>query len=92
MPFGLKNAGSNYQRIVTRMFKAQLGRNMEFYIDDMVIKSKVASEHVQDLEEAFFMLKRHQLRLNTSKCSFRVSSGKLLGFLITHRGIEVNPD
>ena len=65
---------------------------MEAYIDNMVIKSKVASEHIRDLEEAFSVLKKHQLRLNTSKCSFRVSSGKFLGFMITHHGIEVIPD
>ena len=65
---------------------------MEAYIDDMVIKSKVVPEHIQDLEEAFSMLKKYQLQLNASKCSFKVSSGKFLGFMITHRGIEVNPD
>ena len=65
---------------------------MEAYIDDMVIKSKVVSEHIQDLEEAFSVLKKYQLRLNASKCSFIVSSRKFLGFMITHRGIEVNPD
>ena len=92
MPFELKNTVPTYQRMVTRMFKSQLSRNMEAYIDNMVIKSKVASEHIQDLEEAFFVLKKHQLRLNTSKCSFRVSSGKFLGFMITHHGIEVIPD
>ena len=78
--------------MVTRMFEAQLGKNMEAYIDDMVIKSKVASEHIQDLEEAFSVLRKHQLRLNASKCSFKVSLGKFLGFMITHHGIEVNPD
>ena len=65
---------------------------MEAYIDDMVIKSKVTSEHIQDLEEAFSMLRKHQLRLNASKCSFRVNLGKFLGFMITHHGIEVNLD
>ena len=74
------------------MFKAQLGRNIEAYVDDMVIKSKIASEHIQDLEEAFAVLRKHQLRLNASKCSFGVSLGKFLGFMITYRGIEVNPD
>ena len=70
-----------------------MGRNMEAYIDDMVIKSKVVSEHIQDFEEAFSVLKKYQLlRLNASKCSFKVSSGKFLGFMITHCGIEVNPD
>ena len=69
-----------------------MGKNMEAYIDDMVIKSKVTSEHIQDLEEAFSMLRKHQLRLNASKCSFRVNLGKFLGFMITHHGIEVNLD
>jgi len=78
--------------MVTKMFKAQLGRNMEAYIDDMVIKSKFASKCIQDLEEAFSVLRKHQLRLNTSKCSFGVSTGKFLGFIITHHGIEINPD
>ena len=78
--------------MVTRMFKAQLGSNMEAYIDDMMIKSKVASKHIRDLEEAFSMLKMHKLWLNASKCSFGVSLGKFLGFMITHRGIEVNLD
>ena len=74
------------------MFEAQLGRNMEAYIDDMVKKIKIASEHIQDLEEAFAVLRKHRLRLNASKCSFGVSSGKLQGFMITHCGIKVNPD
>ena len=74
------------------MFKSQLSRNIEAYINDMVIKSKVASEHIRDLEEAFSVLKKHQLWLNASKCSFGVSSGKFLSFMITHRGIEVIPD
>ena len=65
---------------------------MEAYIDDMLIKSKVVPEHIEDLEEAFSMLKKYQLQLNASKCSFRVSLGKFLGFMITHRGIEVNLD
>ena len=70
------------------MFEAQLGRNMEAYIDDMVKKIKIASEHIQDLEEAFAVLRKHRLRLNASKCSFGVSSRKLQGFMITHCGID----
>ena len=92
MPFGLKNARSTYQRMVTRMFEAQLGRNMKAYIDNIVIKSKVAFEHIQDLEDVFSVLRKHQLQLNTSKRSFGVSSGKFLGFMITHYSIEINPD
>jgi len=59
MPFGLKNARSTYQRMVTRMFKTQLGKNVEAYIDDMVVKSKRASEHLEDLGEVFSVLRKH---------------------------------
>ena len=92
MPFGLKNAGSTYQRMMTRMFEPQLGKIIEVYIDDMVVKSKVVSEHVKDLEIIFAILREHKLRLNASKCSFGVGSGKFLGYMVTHRGIEVSPD
>ena len=92
VPFGLKNVGSTYQRMVTRMFEAKIERNVEAYIDDMVVKSKQTSEHLEDLKEAFSVLRRHRLGLNASKCSFGVGSGKFLGYMITHRGIEVNPD
>ena len=92
MPFGLKNAGSTYQRIMTRMFESQLGKNIEIYIDDMVVKSKVVSEHLEDLGTIFEILRKYKLRLNASKCSFDVGSGKFLGYMVTHRGIEVNPD
>ena len=92
MPFGLKNAGSTYQRMMTKMFKAQMGKNIEVYIDDMVVKSKMKSEHIGDLTNIFQILRDHKLRLNASKCSFEVGSGKFLGYMVTHRGIEVNPD
>ena len=92
MPFGLKNAGSTYQRMMTRMFEPKLGKVIEVYIDDMVVKSKMVSEHVKDLEIIFSILREHKLRLNASKCSFGVGSGKFLGYMVTHRGIEVNPD
>ena len=92
MPFGLKNAGSTYQRMVTKMFEPQLGKNVEVYVDDMVVKSKLVSKHVMDLINIFEILREHKLRLNASKCSFGVGSGKFLGYMVTHRGIEVNPD
>ena len=92
MPFGLKNAGSTYQRMMTKMFEPQLGKNVEVYIDDMVVKSKLVSEQLADLTNIFEILRRHKLRLNASKCSFGVGSGKFLGYMVTHRGIEVNPD
>ena len=92
MPFGLKNAGSTYQRMMTRMFEPQLGKNFEIYVDDMVVKSKVVSEHLGDLGSTFCVLRKHKLRLNASKCSFGVGSGKFLGYMVTHRGIEANPN
>ena len=74
------------------MFKPQLGKNIEVYIDDMAVKSKVVSKHVGDLEDIFEILRKHKLHLNTSKCSFGVGSGTFLGYMVTYRGIEVNPD
>ena len=78
--------------MMTRMFEPQLGKNIEVYIDDMVMKSKVVSELVGDLENIFKILRKHKLRLNASKCSFSVGSGKFLDYMVTHRRIEVNPD
>ena len=74
------------------MFESQYGKSIEVYIDDMVVKSKVVSEHVRDLGRIFKILRNHRLRLNASKCSFGVGSGKFLGYMVTHRGIEVNSD
>ena len=92
MPFGLKNAGSTYQRMMTRMFEPQLGKSIEVYIDDMVVKSKVVSEHVGDLGNIFEILRKHKLRLNASNCFIGVGPGNFLGYMVTHRGIEINPD
>ena len=74
------------------MFEPQLGKNIEIYTDDMVVKSKLESKHINDLENIFEILRRHKLQLNASKCSFGVGLGKFLGYMVTHRGIEVNPD
>ena len=92
MPFGLKNAGSIYQRMMTKMFEPQLGRTIEVYINDIVVKSKIMSEHVKELTNIFEILRKHKLRLNASKCSFGVGLGKFLGYMVTHGGIEVNLD
>ena len=92
MSFGLKNAGSTYQRMMTRMFESLLRKNIEIYIDDMVVKSKRVSEHLGDLRVIFKILRNYKLHLNASKCSFGVGSSKFLGYMVTHRGIEVNPD
>ena len=92
MPFSLKNTGSTYQRMMTRMFELQLGKSVEVYIDDMVVKSKLVSDHLADFTSIFEILREHKLRLNASKCSFGVGSRNFLGYMVTHRGIEVNPD
>ena len=92
MPFSLKNAGSIYQRIMTKMFESQMDKNIEVYINDMVVKSKIVSEHIGDLTNIFKILRGHKLYLNASKFSFGVGSSKFLGYMVTHRGIEVNPD
>ena len=74
------------------MFESLLGKNVKIYIDDMVVKSKMVSEHLGDLRIIFEVLRNYKLRLNASKCSFGVGLGKFLGYMVTHRGIEVNPD
>ena len=79
MPFGLKNACSTYQRMMTRMFEPQLSKNIEIYVDDMVVKSKIVSRHLRNLGGTFNVLRRHKLCLNASKCSFGVGLGKFLG-------------
>ena len=92
MPFGLKNAGFTYQRMMNRMFEPQLGKSIEVYIDDMVVKSKVEFERVGDLGDIFEILRKHKLCLKASKCFFGVGLGKFLGYMVTHCGIKVNPD
>ena len=92
MPFGLKNAGATYQRLVNKMFRKQIGRNMEVYVDDMLVKCKEELTHLDDLKETFAMLRQYQMKLNPSKCAFGVASGKFLGFMVSQRGIEANPE
>ena len=92
MSFNLKNAGSTYQRMMTRIFEPQLGKSIKIYVNDMVVKSKVVSEHLGDLDNTFNVLRKHKLHLNASKYSFDVGSGKFLGYMVTHKGIEVYLD
>ncbi|GFY97881.1 hypothetical protein Acr_12g0004220 [Actinidia rufa] len=92
MPFGLKNAGATYQRMVTKMFKSVLGRTMDAYIDDMVVKSMEESNHLKDLSEILVILRQHKLRLNAAKCAFSMGLGKFLEHLIIRRGIEANSE
>ena len=92
MPFGLKNAGATYQRLVNKMFHDQIGRNVEVYVDDMLVKSKNDEDHLIDLKETFQTLRRYNMKLNPAKCVFGVSSDKFLGFMVSQHGIEANPD
>ena len=92
MPFGLKNAGATYQRLVNRMFQKQIEASMEVYIDDMLVKSTTAELHIAHLVEAFLILKEYNMKLNPAKRAFRVSAEKFLGFIVNNRGIEANPD
>ena len=91
MPFGLKNVGATYQRLVTEIFRPLLGNTIEAYIDDMLIKSREHLDQIQHLQEAFELLQKYVMKLNPLKCAFKVSSGKFLGFVVIQRGIEENP-
>ncbi|KAL0439415.1 UNVERIFIED_CONTAM: hypothetical protein Slati_2424500 [Sesamum latifolium] len=91
MPFGLKNAGATYQRLVDKIFRPQLGKNMEVYVDDMLVKSKKAGSHVENLEETFTVLRKYHLKLNPRKCAFGVSGRRFLGFMVTKRGVKAKP-
>ena len=92
MAFGLKNAGATYQRLVNKIFKDLIGKTMEVYVDDMLVKCLVKTDHITHLREAFEVLRYHKMMLNPTKCAFRVGSGKFLGLMVSKRGIEANPD
>jgi hypothetical protein len=92
MPFGLKNAGATYQRMMQSCLGSQIGRNIQVYIDDVVITTREEKSLISDLAETFDNLSKYKLKLNPTKCSFGVSAGQLLGFLVSARGIEANPE
>src|SRR5438128_2480490 len=92
MPFGLKNAGATYQRAMQRCLHDQLGRNMEAYVDDVIIKSRVKEDLISDLSETLTNLRRFKWKLNPKKCVFGVPLGKLLGFIVSYCGIEASPE
>ena len=92
MPFGLKNAGVTYQRLMNIMFVPQIGRNVQVYVDDMLVKSRREEDHLEDLRETFDTLRSYNMKLNPGKCAFGVTAGKFLGFMVSQRGIEANPD
>jgi hypothetical protein len=92
MPFGLKNAGVTYQRAMVTLFHDMMHKEIEVYVDDMIAKSKKGEDHVEVLRKLFERLRKYELRLNPAKCSFGVKLGKLLGFVVSDRGIKVDPD
>ena len=92
MAFGLKNAGATYQRLMNLMFNEYLGKIMEVYVDDMLVKSLTAEEHVGHLEKVFEVILRYVMRLNPQKCVFRVKKGKFLRHIVSGKGIEANPE
>jgi hypothetical protein len=92
MSFGLKNVGATYQRAIQACFKKQLNKNINAYVDDVVFKTRNSDTLIADLEETFASLWEYQSKLNPNKCFFSVPSRKLLGFIISHRGIEANPE
>nr|GEZ25905.1 reverse transcriptase domain-containing protein [Tanacetum cinerariifolium] len=92
MPFGLRNAGATYQRLVDKAFHKQIDRNLEVYVNDLVIKSRMEDEIVRDIEETFKTLKEINMKLNHKKCTFRVEEGMFLGYKVNTKGLKVCPD
>ena len=90
MPFGLKNVGTTYQRLMNKMFAQQIGRNVQIYVDDILVKSRREDDHLKDLKETFDTLRSYNMKLNPSKCTFEVTTRKFLGFMVSQRGIEAN--
>ena len=91
MPFSLKNAGATYERVIVTLFNDMIHKEIEVYVDDMIAQSQTEEEHLDHLQKLFARLKEYKLRLNPSKCTFGVRSGKLLGFIVSNKGIEVDP-
>ena len=92
IPFGLKNVGATYQRLVNQAFESQIDRHVEAYVDDILLKSQTTSTFLSDLKEVLEVLRKTRMMLNPKKCVFGVTSGKFLGYLVSSRGIEANPD
>jgi len=92
MPFGLKNIGATYQRLVNKMFTQQIGQNIEVYVDNILVNSAKEISHLNDLQETSETLRLYNMKLNPSKCVFDVASGKFLGFMVSQCGVEANPE
>jgi hypothetical protein len=92
MPFGLKNAGATYQRMMNNVFRNEIGNMLEVYMDDMIVKSEEEIDHTIHLRKVFEQARKYSMRFNPEKCTFGVKAGKFLEFYLTERGIEANPD
>ena len=92
MPFGLKNVGTTYQRAMVTLFHDMMHKEIEVYVDDLIAKSLKDENHIENLRKLFKRLRKFQLNLNPAKCTFGATSGKLLGFIVSRKGIEVDPD
>ncbi|GKC80442.1 reverse transcriptase domain-containing protein [Tanacetum coccineum] len=92
MPFGLKNVGATYQCLVDKAFQKQIGRNLEVYVDDVVIKIRTEQEIIRDIEEIFKTLRQINMKLNPKKCTFGVKEGIFLGYMVKTKGIKVCPN
>ena len=92
MPFDLKNVGVTYQRLMNKMFAQQIRRNVQVYVDNMLVKSRREEDHLEDFRETFDTLRSYNMKLNPGKCAFGVTAGKFLGFMVSQRGIKANSD
>ena len=92
MPFGLDNARATYQIAATALFHDMMHKEVEVYVNDMMVKSETREGHFKALDKFLARLEKYNLRLNPKKCVFGVTSGKLLGHIVNERGIEVDPN
>ena len=92
MPFGLKNVGATYQRAMVTLFHDMMHKEIEVYVDDMIAKSQEEEEHITNLKKLFERLRKFQLKLNPAKCTFGAIFEKLLGFVVSKKGIEIDPN
>jgi len=92
MPFGLKNAGTTYQRVMNVIFHEHIRKIVECYVDDIAVKSRAKGDYIADLKTVFDIMQAHQLKMNPTKSFLGVASGKFLGFVMTSKGIHLDPE
>ena len=91
MPFGLKNAGATFQRAMNAIFYGHIRKTVECYVDDIAVKNRAKGDHIADLKIVFEIMRAHQLKMNPTKSFLGVASGKFLGFVVTSKGIHLDP-